>query len=192
MKTTIRKSLLVALMFGTLTSYATGTVLTESNSIEEKVTLSNVKKGQRWSIKSLKGKVLHEEIIKSNGSFNKNFDFTSLENGYYTLEVNKDFQIDITPFTIVSGEAMFHKKAEKTIFKPVVRTDKNRVLISKLNFETNALRVVIYYENEIIFKETVKGGDVLRRVYALQENKKGDYKVIMKANDRTYINEFSL
>jgi hypothetical protein len=192
MKTIIRKSLLVALMFGTLTSYATGTTFTERNSIEEKVTLSNVKKGQRWFIKSSKGKVIHEEIIKSNGSYNKDFDFASLENGYYTLEVNKDFQIDISPFTIVSNEVIFHKEAEKTIFKPVVRTDKNRVLISKLDFETNALRVVIYYENEIIFKETVKGGDVLRRIYALQENKKGDYKVIMKANDRTYINEFSL
>lgn len=192
MKTTIRKSLLVALMFGTLTSYATGTTFTERNSIEEKVTLNNVKKGQRWFIKSSKGKVLHEEVIQSNGSFNEDFDFTTLENGYYTLEVNKDFQIEITPFTIVSGEVMFHKKAEETIFKPVIRTDKNKILISKLDFETNALKVVIYYENEIIFKETVKGGDILKRVYALQENKKGDYKVIMKANDRTYINEFSL
>ena len=39
---------------------------------------------------------------------------------YYTLEINKDYQIDVKPFTIISGEAIFHAKAEKIIFKPAL------------------------------------------------------------------------
>lgn len=192
MKTTIRKSVLVALMLGTFTSYATGTTLVEKNGTEIKVAFNNVKKGQRWYIKNSEGKILHQEELKRDGSFVQEFNFASLQNGYYTLEVNKDFQIDVTPFTVISGEATFHKKAERIIFKPVIRTEKNKVLISKLDFDASPLKVTIYFEGEIIFKDTVKGGDLLRRVYQLRKDIKGSYKVVMKANDRIYTNEFSL
>lgn len=192
MKTIIRKSVLVALMLGTFSSYATVNTTVKKNEIHEAVVLNNVRKGQHWFIKNSEGKVLHQEEIKNNGSYTEKFDFTSLKNGYYVLEVNKDFQIEIAPFTIVSGKATFYKNAEKTIFKPVVRTEENKVMISKLDFESNPLKVVIYFEGEVIFKDTVKGGDVLRRVYTLRKDIKGSYKVTMKANDRTYTNEFSL
>jgi len=192
MKTTIRKSVLVALMLGTFTSYATGTTLVEKNGTEIKVAFNNVKKGQRWYIKNSEGKILHQEELKRDGSFAQEFNFASLQNGYYTLEVNKDFQIDVTPFTVISGEATFHKTAERIIFKPVIRTEKNKVLISKLDFDASPLKVTIYFEGEIIFKDTVKGGDLLRRVYQLRKDIKGSYKVVMKANDRVYTNEFSL
>ena len=190
MKATIRKSVFVALMLGTLTAYATGVV--ERNRMEGEITLNNVKKGQHWFIKNSAGKIIHEEEIKSNGSFNQDFDFTSLKNGLYTLEVNKSFQIDVTPFTIISDEVIFHKKAEKVIFKPVIRTEENKILITKLHFEATDLKIVIYYGDEIIYKDTVVGNNLLKRVYALQKDKKGGYKVILKANDREYVKEFSL
>jgi len=177
-------------MLGTLISYATGTSLTKGN--VTKVALKNVKKGQIWVIKNSTGKILHEKKIQNNESFTQDFDFTSLKNGYYTLEVNKDFQIDVTPFTIISEEVLFHKKAKKIIFKPVMRIEENKILITKLNFEAASLSVLIYYENDLIFKDIAKGGDLLNRVYSLQKDKKGDYKVILKANNRTYINEFIL
>lgn len=191
MKMTIRKIGLVALMLGTLNSYATGTTLVANENVVN-VELVTVKKGQNLSIKNAKGKVLHTKTVATESSVEKAFDFASLENGYYTLEVNKDFQIEVIPFTIVAGSATFYKKEEKTIFKPVVRTENNTVLVSKLEFNAEPLKVTIYYEGDQIFSETVKGKNVLKRVYQLKKENKGHYKVVTKANDRTYSNEFSL
>lgn len=192
MKTSIRKSVLVALMLGTFSSYATGTTLKENHDNDEKVAAINVKKGERLSIKNSKGKVVFQKQMENNTNFSKEFDFTSLKNGYYTLERNKDFLIEITPFTIVSGDITFHEKAEKTIFKPVVRTKNYSILLSKIDFDNTPLQVIIYFENEVILKDVVKGEQLLSRVYTLRKDIKGDYKVVMKANDRTYTNEFSL
>ena len=41
----------------------------------------------------------------------------------------KDFEIDVLNFTVVKGEAIFHKETEKTIFKPVLRNEKNKILV---------------------------------------------------------------
>ena len=192
MKTLIRKSVLVALMLGALASYATETTLVDKKETEAKVELLNVKKGQRLYIKNSEGDILYQEKIQQNGTFVKNFDFSALEDGNYILEVNKDFEIEVSPFSVNSGKATFNKKEEKTIFKPVVRTNNNKVMVSKYDFEAAPLHVTIYYEGEVIFKETVKGGNVLQRVYKLRKEIKGNYMVVMKANDRTYTNEFSL
>lgn len=191
MKTVIRKSIIVALMLGTLSSYATGTVIVDNKS-EMSTSLVNVKKGQHIYIKNAEGKVLHEEVIEKTGSFEKGFNFKSLQNGYYTLEVNKDFQIQVLPFTVISGKATFYSKEGKTIFKPVVRTRENKVMVSKLDFEATPLQVTLYFDGEVILRETLKGEKVLKRVYNLRKDIKGEYKMVMKANDRTYINEFSL
>lgn len=188
----IIQTVLVALMLGTSSSYATETTIVDKKGTEAKVELVNVKKGQHLYIIDSEGEILYQEKIKRNGTFIKNFDFTSLKDGMYTLEVNKDFQIDVTPFAVKSGKAIFKKKEGKTIFKPVVRTNKNKVLVSKFDFDAAPLHVTIYYDGDVIFKETVRGGNVLQRVYKLRKDIKGDYRVVMKANDRTYSNEFSL
>lgn len=192
MKMTIRKIVFVALMLGTLNSYATGTTLVEKKGTEAKVEFVTVKKGQHLYIKNSEGTILQEKTLEADSSIENAFDFASFQNGYYTLEVNKDFQIEVIPFTVVAGNPTFYKKEEKTIFKPVVRTESNHVLVSKLEFDATPLQVTIYYEGEVIFKDTVKGERILQRVYKLKKDIKGSYKVVMKANDRTYTNEFSL
>ena len=87
---------------------------------------------------------------------------------------------------------ILHKKAEKTIFKPVIRTKKNKLFISKLNFTETSIHVTIYYEGEVILTDSVNGDSIIEKIYSLQKNKKGKYKVITIANDRKYTKEFSL
>lgn len=190
MKAIARRILVIALVLGTLSSYAAK--LVETNNKEERIVLNNVKKGQQLFIKNGRGEVLYEELITKNGSFSKKFDFSSLENGYYTLELDKDFHIQVTPFTIVLDKVIFYEKAATTIFKPVIRNTENKVMISKFSFEETSIKVTIYYKNEVIVKETVKGIDTLKRVYSLEKNKRGAYTVVINSNNRTYINEFTL
>ena len=192
MKKTLTKSLLVTLMLGAFISYATENPSKKEHANSTRIVLNDVKKGPILFIKNITGKILHKQLLNITGAITKKFDFSSLKNGYYTLEINKDFQIDIKPFTVISGEAIFNKKAEKVIFKPVIRTDKNKVLISKLDFDAISIQISIYYEGEIIYTDIAKGEFLIEKIYALQEDKKGNYKIVTKANDRIYIKEFSL
>ena len=192
MKKTLTKRLLVTLMLGAFISSATENPSKKEHANSTRIVLNDVKKGPILFIKNITGKILHKQLLNITGAITKEFDFSSLKNGYYTLEINKDFQIDIKPFTVISGEAIFHKKAEKVIFKPVIRTDKNKVLISKLDFDAISIQISIYYEGEIIYTDIAKGEFLIEKIYALQEDKKGNYKIVTKANDRIYIKEFSL
>lgn len=179
MKKFITKNLFLALILGMLTSSVVGNNFEDIN-----------RKNPLIFIKNTTGKIIYEKPV--NITRIQDIDFSYLQNGYYTLEINKDFQIDIKPFTVISGEAIFHKKAEKIIFKPVIRTVKNKILVSNLNFDAISIQISIYYEDEIIYTDIAKGEFLIEKIYALQEDKKGNYKIVTKVNDRIYIKEFSL
>ena len=179
MKKFITKNLFLALILGMLTSSVVGNNFVDMN-----------RKNPLIFIKNTTGKIIYEKPV--NITSIQDIDFSYLQNGYYTLEINKDFQIEIKPFTIISGKAIFHPKAEKKVFKPVIRLNKNKILISKLNFEAYSMKVDIYYEDEIILSDVIEGKQLIQKIYRLLENKKGDYKIVTKVNDRIYTRKISL
>tara|TARA_B110000008_G_C16853530_1_gene517784 strand:- start:272 stop:817 length:546 start_codon:yes stop_codon:yes gene_type:complete len=181
MKKIITKNLLVALLLGMLTNSMVGNNFGNMN-----------RKTPLIFIKNTTGKIIYEKSGNIHNNNMEDIDFSYLKNGYYTLEINKDFQIELKPFTVISGKAIFHPKAEKTIFKPVIRSNKNKILISKLNFEAYSMKVVIYYEDELILSDVIEGEKLIQKIYRLHKNKKGDYKIVAKVNDRTYTRKISL
>jgi len=181
MKKVITKNILAVLLFGMLTSSVVGNNFENMN---REIPLIFIKNNT--------GKIIYEKPGNIYSNKIEDIDFSHFKNGYYTLEINKDFQIEIKPFTIISGEVIFHKKGEKTIFKPVIRAKKNKILISKLNFEAFTMKVDIYYEDELILSDNIKGEKLIEKTYSLQKEKKGNYKVITTVNDRRYTKEFSL
>jgi hypothetical protein len=181
MKKVITKNLLVALLFGMLASSVVGNNFGNMN-----------RKNPLIFIKNTTGKIIYEKPVNIQNNNIQDIDFSYLKNGYYTLEINKDFQIEIKPFTIISGKAIFHPKAEKTVFKPVIRSNKNKILISKLNFEVYPMKVDIYYEDEVILSDIIEGEKLIQKIYTLRKNKKGDYKIVTKVNDRIYTRKISL
>lgn len=192
MKKLVNRSLLVALMLGSLSSYASETYFEKGTNNGVITTSKNVKKRTHLFIKTVTGKVVHEQTINVTNTGINDLDTSSLKDGYYTLEINKDFEIDVLNFTVVKGEAIFHKETEKTIFKPVLRNEKNKILVSKLDFEGDPMKIAIYHENEVIYRDIVEGENLMKKVYVLQENIKGTYKVVAIANNRIYKNEFTI
>lgn len=181
MKKVITKNILAALVFGMLSSSVVGN---NFGNINREIPLI--------FIKNTTGKIIYEKLGNIHSSNIEDIDFSYLKNGYYTLEIDKDFQIEIKPFTIISGKAIFHHEAKKTVFKPVIRFTKNKILISKLNFEAYSMKVDIYYEDELILSDDIEGENLIEKIYSLQKEKKGSYKVITTVNDRKYTKEFSL
>jgi hypothetical protein len=193
MKTTIKKYLVLVMMLGTFINYAN-----ESNNSFDiidgkrvKVEFKTVKKGHMLSIKNENGVVMYSQEIKRSGTYSQVFDLSKLEKGNYTTELEKDFEIIIKYFSVLRGQISF--KNEKTIFKPVIRIKENLILISKMNFEKEPLKITLYYDDEIILSEKVKeGGDILNRVYRVSEKIKGNYKVVVSSNNRSYMQDFNI
>jgi hypothetical protein len=193
MKTTIKKYLVVVMMLGTLINYANE----KKNSINTidgkkvKVEFKTVKKGHMLSIKDENGVVMYSQEIKRSGTYSQIFDLSKLQKGNYTTELEKDFEIIIKYFSVLDGQISF--KDEKIIFKPVIRIKDNLILISKMNFEKEPLKIVLYYNDEIILSEKVKDADaIVNRVYRVSKKIKGDYKVVINSNNRTYKKDFNI
>ena len=194
MKTNMKSILLVALMFGTLISYANNDTNSTDNKAKKtvKVEFKNVRKGQSLTIKNDKGVSVYNQEIAASGNFSRTFDFSALENGVYTAELNKDFEIIIKEFYVKNGLVTFLNNSNTKLFKPVIRAKENLIYVSKLAFNNKPLNVVIYYNGEAIFSDNIKGDDLLKRTYKLSENKKGEYKVFVSSDNRTYSKNFTI
>jgi len=180
-------------MIGSLISYANGNN-TDSNFLNEakvKVEFYKVKKGELLSIKNEEGEIIYSLKIKNSGSYSRIFDVSKLEEGSYTRELEKDYEIIIKPFSVLSGGITFGK--EQVIFKPVIRAENDLILISKLNFEKEPVKISLYYNNDLIFFETLKSSEaLLKRIYKLSEKEEGSYRVVMYCNNKHYTKKFKL
>ncbi|QTE24158.1 hypothetical protein [Polaribacter cellanae] len=191
---TIKKYLVVALIFGTLLSYAkeNNTSINPINGKRVKVEFNAVKKGNTLTIKQENGVTLYTSKITEAGTFSKTFDFSALASGNYIAALEKDFEIIKKTFKVENGTVLFSKKNE-TEFKPVIRTENELVLISKISFNKKPLQVTIFYKNEVIYSETIKETErILSRVYRVSKKLRGDYKVIVYTNNKSYEQDFNL
>lgn len=195
MKTT-KIILFVVLIFMSLTNYANEKVEPISTSLDARnaIVQYSDKKEYILTIKDDKGVIIYEQKIlePKHYEYSKIFDTSHLKDGNYTAELEKGYEIIIHKIKVKDGELIFLKESSNTIFKPVIRTDSNLVLISKIAFNKNPLHIVLYYKDSIILSETVKGEAILNRVYRLSEKEKGRYRVIIRSDDRTYVKNFKI
>ncbi|WP_179334086.1 hypothetical protein [Winogradskyella costae] len=185
MKTAFKTILVLAVTLGSLTSYA--------NAKTDVIPTSDlVSKGDHISVSDASGVVLYSGSINFNGNIQNLYDFSQLQDGVYTVEVNKDFEININSIKVKAHKVTFLETTNKQIFKPVFRLNNAQLIISKLAVDSNEMDVELYFKNEIIYSETIKGSDVLNRVYKLDQNLKGEYTAIIRANGRVFVENFKI
>ena len=192
MKTTIKKSLVVVFMLGTLINYA-NEHLTSDNILDAKrvkVEFNAVKKGQTLTIKNNVRTTVYNQEIKTSGNYSRTFNLTALENGNYTAELDKDFEVIVKPFIVENGSVTFLE--EEKVFKPIIKIEKELILISKIESDNKPLKVTIYHENEIIFSEKVEGENTLKRIYSLSKSPRGNYIIIINTNNSTSSKNFRI
>jgi hypothetical protein len=193
MRTIKRKVFVAIFMLVTIVNFAnTNDLNTLLNADKVKVIFNNAKKGNQLTIKDADGAILHSEEIKKEGTLVKTFNLTELKDGIYTLELEKDFQIVVKTIKVNNNNVTFLEDAEKLIFKPLIRNKENILMITKIAFDAEPLKISIYYNNEIIYSETIEGDKILNRVYSLDKELKGEYKVVSYNNGRSYVNNFTL
>jgi hypothetical protein len=202
MKKIIRKGvILMALLSSIVTSANRVSYETPLKEIDKTlITLDNVKIGQKLFIKDINGLVIYEKSIEVTGSFKKEFDLATLPDGLYFIELYKDVEINVIPFTVNSYSAELHKEKETTIFKPVVRLKDNFVFIAKLSLSQEPMEIKLYYDAsgshsgvyELLHTEKIENTTTVHRVYKLDKYEKGNYKVIFKSEGRTFTEKVKL
>ena len=197
MKTAIKKSLvLVAIFLATSVSYG-NEITSNTNNVKDgltNVTFKDVKKGSILFIKDMNGLVLYREIIKESGKYAKGFDLTSLPDGDYYFEMNKDVEISIIPFKVASSVGTLDKTTESNIFKPVVFVNNKKVHISKISLESEVLRVKIFSENsKLVYSGSIKiKGDVFGKTYDFSTSLKGRYTIVITSKGRTFVEKIKI
>ena len=187
MKTRINYIVCILLMLISVQSFAHNA--TETNLV---VTFENVKKGHQLVIKDANLLVVYKEAIQKDGNYRKGFDLTALPDGEYTVELDKDVQIVIIPFTVSSNTVTFQKENETVVYKPMVRLDGNHLFVSRLSLDVQPLQIKLYYTESIqqgrtlIYKEDIKNTKIVERVLQLSKEKKGTYVVTFESQGRTF------
>ncbi|WP_458628115.1 hypothetical protein [Winogradskyella sp. PC D3.3] len=185
MKTFFKNILVLAVVLGTYTGYANTTLKdTPSSKI--------LSKGDFISVSDAHGQVVYSGRINYNGSMKNLYDFSQLKDGIYTVEVNKDFEIDINSIQVKGNSVTFLETSNKKIFKPVFRSEDSKLFISKLAIDTNEMVVELYFENDLIHTEKVKGDEIINRIYKLDQNLRGNYTAIIRANGRVFVENFKI
>ena len=185
MKKVVRNILVVAVMLGTCASYA--------NEITNILPTSYKEKNDNYiKVTDASGKVIFSGQTKHFKNIEELFDFAQLKDGTYTLEITKAFEIDVNSFKVKDHSVTFIDNAKKKIFKPVLRTENAQVIISKLALDSDDMTIELYFEEELFHTETLKGEQVLNRVYQLDDRLPGDYTAIIKSNGRVYVENFRI
>ncbi len=201
MKKEVKTGIVLVIMLAAMLSYATRPTTLEKSVEIENTTLSinNVKQGQQLVIKDSNGIVLYKELIDKSGMYNKGFDLTSLPNGEYYFELDKDIEVQVIPFQVKMNKVEFLKEKETKFFKPIIRFKDNKILLTRLSFDLRPLEVKIYYNDysgygEYVLLHTEKFNDskIIERVYQLNKHKKGSYKVVVKTEGREFTESVTL
>ncbi|MEW4922469.1 hypothetical protein [Algibacter sp. 2305UL17-15] len=196
MKNVLNNSKKAILMVAMMATVIGNTNASENHDIKDAkrtaITLTNVKQGNLLTIKDAYGITLYTEQIKEEGMYSKGFDLSELPNGDYVVELDKDVEIKMIPFTVEDNTVVFNKAKEETFFKPVTRVKENLVYVSKLALDNENLDVSIYLEGnrvssndyELVYSENIKNDISLERVYKLP--REGNYKVVYHSQGRSF------
>lgn len=187
MKTLIKSILVIAVMFGTCTAYANET-------LRNLPTFKFINEGDSISVTNSSGEVIYKGRVNYNGNLIRLFDFSQLNDGIYTVEISKDFEIEILNLNVKNKQVTLLTDSHEKIYKPVFRTENSKIIISKIALDTKQMEVEIYYGDELIYNENIDEQEesILNRVYKLDETNRGNYTAIIRANDRVFIKRFRI
>ncbi|WP_308991870.1 hypothetical protein QLS71_006350 [Mariniflexile litorale] len=184
-----KKGILMVTMFATLLSSANESSFNTIKDDAKKtaLTLTDVKAGNQLSIKDANGIVLYTELIQKSGIYAKGFDLTSLPNGAYVFELDKEVEIKTIPFIINQNNIVVYKSKQTTNFKPHLTQKGNLLFVSKLSPNLEAVRISVYSNNnseyELLHSEKITDVQIAERVYKLE---KGNYKIIINSDNKEF------
>ena len=138
-------------------------------------------------IKDQNGYLIYQYNVEQSGNFSKSYDLSTLPDGHYYFEIDKDTEVVIRRFTVTGGEVAFEADAAESHFKPTLYAKDKQIFISRLAPNKDGMLVRVYDKyNNLLHAEWLKDELYNNRIYDLSEINSDQYKVVFKAGDRKY------
>lgn len=141
---------------------------------------------EKITVKDAYGVVLYAQTLTAPKA--KAFDFSKLEAGLYTVELDSEVKTVSYPLWLKEEEATL-KLTEKTeVYKPFVQFEASILSLMAFNPEKQAIKVTIYNDDEqIIYTENLPVGNVeLKRAYKIKDYKGGSLRVAVEKDNQVY------
>lgn len=152
----------------------------------------SVQKGFELFIKDDQNNTVYREVVDFNGNYKKRFDLKLLQNGSYSVEMERDTKIEVREFSIQDGKITYLTDESVTFFKPTAQLRNNQLFISQYSFPTTELEVKIYYNQNLVQSDKLSGNQLLGRIYQLSATEKGKYFIVMKTGNRNFYKNLSI
>ena len=187
MKTAFRK-LIVALVF--VASFAANASDGLDLKVNEKqnliVEVKGIEQGAILSILGENEEIVFKDRLSNDDSYSKIFDFNSLEDGRYTLVLDKEFSIS-TSIISKKGEILsIEKNAYRFDFKPLYRISGDIVSICLANPEENKVEIEIFDKFGVPVGKLKTKDLVVKRKLDFSEVPAGSYIVKIKTKTNTF------
>ena len=197
MKSLIKKSLVIAMLFTAMVTAASNEdsgvkfTLVDSKLIDLK--LQNSDGDILISVKDIEGHVLYSENYEGI-NFSKKYDLAALPNGDYFFEIEGRTKIKLMPFKVSSKKVSFNNEIETVYYKPTVRQDKNLVYVSKVTFNEEASLAISLYDEKLneLYSEDLSGTLSLGKILDISKLAKGNYKLVLKSGNKVFTEEIKI
>ncbi|MGB5981342.1 MAG: hypothetical protein WBG46_04285 [Nonlabens sp.] len=145
----------------------------------------NVQSGETLSIKNLENELIYTENVSKSGLYRKRFDLSELENGIYTLILERADKFEFQDFEI-SGGILISESEKAILYKPTAQLIKDRLYVSQYTTAETKLSIAIYYNGELIHSGSVSGTKTIGRIFKLDKSMKGEYSIVLKSHGETF------
>ncbi|GLB49641.1 hypothetical protein [Neptunitalea lumnitzerae] len=135
--------------------------------------------------------VYSENVATKNGKLNRQYDLNYLPNGVYSLNVETETKI--VSYKIALAENTTVNKVASEIYKPIVFSKDDKVMLQLLNLEKSPVQVAIYDVNDnLLFTQKFEGELNFSKQFALKKAFSSNYTFVIKYDDMTFTKDIAL
>jgi len=192
MKSIIKKITVIAFTLGAFTLHASDIEIVSRSKSTLTILFDDIKKGDQWFVRNSKGKEILKGQFKSENSDYFEFDVQNFKLGNYTVEIDKDYHTVVLNFAVTDEGFTYDDSISKTVFKPLIEAEGKKLKVSKFSPEEEEVKIILYFEGEVIYRERANYQNLLKRIINLSDEVEGEYKVIVRTGYRVYKEKFSL
>ncbi len=191
MKTVLKFTAIIALMFVTMTSRANEPELTLVADKDAKILVFELEFGTEASIVKLTdghSNIIYQERI-SNESYAKRFNLKDLELGTYYFSVENSLKNVVYTLNVERTGVKIVKKEDNTT-KPVFRKVGDKVYVNLLNQDLNKVDIkVVNGNNMAIYNESFNDSLTVGKVFSFEKANADNYIIVVNdGNDSYYEN----
>ncbi|MGB5818147.1 MAG: hypothetical protein WBG90_01590 [Saonia sp.] len=191
MKTVLKFTVAIAMMFSTITALANEPKLyLVANKDAKSLVFQLDAQTKETSIKFIDAdnQIIYSDNIKDAYDYTKKFDLSKLNDGEYTFEMEDMLRTITYDITIKKDDMEILKKRENT--KPFFRRKGDMLYLNLLNLDHDAIEVKVYdSQNSLILKQALGNGLIIEKAFNFEKAFEDSYTLVLKDNDDTYYQE---